>query len=114
MTDKRPNKLAQQLAKVTKTGGTAAKNAARPAAHRTQGASTSSTDQERPEPRRRPRPAGGRKPPPGQAWDDRVKRATFYVDRELLNTLDECCDRNGLNKSEFVREAITRHLQTYR
>jgi len=109
MTEQRSNKLAEQLAKVSKSAPATAgepDHVARP--------TTSRTDEEPPERWRRSRTAGGRKPAPGQSWDDRVKRATFYVDRDLLDDLDACCDKCGLNKSEFVREAIVRHLRTYR
>ena len=109
MTEQRKNKLAEQLAKVSRSTATAA---AEP--EQADSATTTGADDERPEPRRRPRTAGGRKPAVGESWDDRVKRATFYVDRALLDDLDACCDKHGLNKSEFVREAIIRHLHTYR
>lgn len=101
----RQNKLAQQLAKVSQSTGPAARDvpdeqvASQPAA----------------DTRRRRRTAGGRKPAPGESWDERVKRATFYVDRALLDELDAFLDaRPDLNKSEFVREAIKRHLETCR
>lgn len=108
MTEQRSNKLAEQLAKVSRA--TTAPAPPDPVVVPT----TSEADGDRPELRRRPRTAGGRKPVAGESWDDRVKRATFYVDRDLLDELDACCDKHGLNKSEFVREAIIRHLQTYR
>ena len=108
MTERRPNKLAQQLARVTKSTEAAGDGGAeRPDVQR--------DDRAAAVPRRqRPRTAGGRKPAAGESWDERVKRATFYVDRDLLDALDACCDEHGLNKSEFVREAIVRHLTTYR
>jgi Ribbon-helix-helix protein, copG family len=102
----RPNKLKEQLARV--------QQAVAPA---------SAAIVVRPEPvddvittegRRRPRAAVRRRPEAGESWDDRVKRATFYVDRSLLDQLDRCCERHDLNKSEFVREAIKRHIATYR
>lgn len=55
-----------------------------------------------------------RSKPVGESWDERVKRATFYVDRALFDDLDRACRAHGLNKSEFVREALNRHLVDYR
>ena len=46
-----------------------------------------------------------------RAGDERVRRATFYIDNELLEELDLHCRNNGLNKSEFVRDAIRNQLR---
>lgn len=57
------------------------------------------------------RRVSGRRPKPrGERWDDRVRRATFYVDVSLLDGLDATCSALDLNKSEVVREALRRHL----
>lgn len=57
------------------------------------------------------RRVGGRRPKPkGERWDDRVRRATFYIDVDLLDDLDATCTALGLNKSEVVREALRQHL----
>ena len=110
----RPNKLKEQLARVReKREGTAA-SAETALESPTFIADDASVDPVPTKRRSRPRTAGRRRPSAGEAWDERVKRATFYVDRDLHDQLDECCDRHDLNKSEFVREAITRHLQTFR
>jgi Ribbon-helix-helix protein, copG family len=104
----RPNKLKEQLARVQQAAAPSATSTAAVISGEPVDEIASSQT------RRRPRPAGRRRPEAGESWDDRVKRATFYVDRALLDELDQCCERHDLNKSEFVREAITRHLQTYR
>jgi Ribbon-helix-helix protein, copG family len=111
----RTNKLKEQLARVSeqRDGGPAVANPP-PAASAPGAAEEAVAQADQPERRRRPRTAGRRRPAAGESWDERVKRATFYVDRDLLDQLDECCDRHDLNKSEFVREAIIRHLKTYR
>jgi hypothetical protein len=104
----RPNKLKDQLSRLGEQQRSAG---AAPAAT----VAVKPTDAPVPTaPRSRPRTARRRPPAAGEAWGDRVKRATFYVDRALLDELDACCEKHGMNKSEFVREAITRHLKTYR
>jgi len=53
----------------------------------------------------------GRPPAPvGQRWDDRVRRAAYYIDVSLLDALDGYCRMSGANKSEVVREALHAHL----
>lgn len=43
-------------------------------------------------------------------WEERVRRATWHVDIELLERLDRVSKREGISKSRLVREALTRHL----
>jgi len=53
----------------------------------------------------------GRPPAPvGQRWEDRVRRAAYYLDVELLDQLDRYCSQTGTNKSEVVREALSAYL----
>ena len=107
----RPNKLKEQLARVQQRESAAAASST----PRFQDAPPPDETQPATDDRQsRRRPAGGRRPAAGQSWDDRVKRATFYVDRDLLDDLDRFCARHELNKSEVVREAIARYLKTYR
>ena len=57
------------------------------------------------------RPAGGyRRRSVEPSYAERVPRATYYIDRSILEALDEVCRSHGFNKSEFVREAIVRHM----
>lgn len=53
----------------------------------------------------------GKRVQESKRWDERVRRATFYIDNELLEELDLHCRNNGLNKSEFVRDAIRNQLR---
>lgn len=53
----------------------------------------------------------GKRVQESERWDERVRRATFYIDNELLEELDGHCRNNGLNKSEFVRDAIRNQLR---
>ena len=48
--------------------------------------------------------------PTDQRWDNRVRRATYYIDNGLLDELDEAAMRLGRNKSEIVRDALIRYL----
>lgn len=107
----RPNKLKEQLARVQQRESAATPTSTPRVQLPQRPEDTQLTTDDRPSLRR---PAGGRRPAAGQSWNDRVKRATFYVDRDLLDDLDQFCARHELNKSEFVREAIARHLTTYR
>lgn len=47
----------------------------------------------------------------GERWEDRVARATFHIDRDLLDKLPAAAARSGMSKSEFVREALRRAIQ---
>ncbi len=47
-------------------------------------------------------------------WDERVRRATFHIDNDLLDDLDVAAERTGISKSEIVREALRRHLDSLR
>lgn len=58
-----------------------------------------------------PTTTAGKRVQESKRWDERVRRATFYVDNELLEELDFHCRDNGLNKSEFVRDAIRNQLR---
>ena len=101
----RPNKLKEQLARVQQTAAPSSSVVG----------SGASVDHDTPnQESRRRRTVGRPRPAAGESWDDRVKRATFYIDRSLLEELQRCCERHDLNKSEFVREAIVRHLDSYR
>lgn len=57
------------------------------------------------------RTAPSRRRPVGERWEDRVARATFHIDRDLLDELPAAADRAGMSKSEFVREALRRAIQ---
>jgi hypothetical protein len=59
------------------------------------------------------RPRGGyRRRSTEPSYAERVPRATFYIDRAIQEQLDAVCRQHGFNKSEFVREAIVRHMAT--
>lgn len=62
-----------------------------------------------------PRPArrGIGRPPSraGERWEDRVRRAAYYLDVTLLDELTAYCVRTGTNKSEVVRDALAAHLR---
>lgn len=109
----RPNKLREQLARVQRQESTA-EPAERTTTSTPAAIAAEALEPPAPAPERRRRRPTGRPATGPQTWDERVKRATFYIDRALLERLDECCEANDVNKSEFVREAITRHLQKYR
>ncbi|MEQ1698587.1 MAG: ribbon-helix-helix protein, CopG family [Ilumatobacteraceae bacterium] len=47
------------------------------------------------------------------SYEDRITRAAFYVDRDLLEQLDTKTSTLGLNKSQVVREAIATWLATH-
>lgn len=47
----------------------------------------------------------------GERWEDRFTRATFHIDRALLEDLAVAAERAGLSKSEFVRSALRTAIQ---
>lgn len=61
-------------------------------------------------------PRGGRRRvAEGERWDARNTRATFHVERALLDEIDDVVRRRPeISKSGFVNEAIRRHLADYR
>ncbi len=46
-------------------------------------------------------------------WDSRVRRATFYIDVDLLDRLGHVTDRTGRNKSDLVRDALDSYLRPF-
>ncbi len=58
----------------------------------------------------RGRPRGRPAAPVGDRWQDRVRRAAYYVDVDLLERLDSYCRVTEANKSEVVREALEAYL----
>lgn len=59
---------------------------------------------------RKGRPRGRPAAPVGDRWQDRVRRAAYYVDVDLLDRLDSYCRVTDANKSEVVREALEAYL----
>jgi Ribbon-helix-helix protein, copG family len=47
---------------------------------------------------------------PEQLYESKYRRQTFYVDDALIVALDSYCAKNGLNKSEVVREALATRI----
>lgn len=62
---------------------------------------------------RRGRPRGRPAAPVGDRWQDRVRRASYYIDVDLLERLDSYCRITDANKSEVVREALEAHLAAH-
>lgn len=54
--------------------------------------------------------AGLSRKPIGDRYEDRVRRATFHLDIEVLEGIDEAATRTGLSKAKIVNEAIRRYL----
>jgi hypothetical protein len=105
MSTKKPTPLEAKLAKVRATRGGATSPTPRDAA-------AASPRHAEPGPAlQSPRAAGGyRRRSSEPPYADRVPRATFYIDRTILDELDAVCRERDFNKSEFVREAIVRHI----
>ena len=57
--------------------------------------------------------ARGARKPVEQRWDSRVRRATYYIDTEILDRLDDASTRLGRNKSDVVRDAILEYINTH-
>lgn len=60
----------------------------------------------------RPAPIRRKSKEAGERWEERVARATFHIDRELLDRLPAAAEAAGMSKSEFVREALRSAIES--
>lgn len=61
----------------------------------------------------KPQERSERSPDETAPWEERMRRATWHVDIELLERLDRVSRQEGISKSRLVREALARHLDIF-